>query len=198
MQKTIILDLGNVLVSVDFKKFHDKLKSVLSFSYTETLKKMDPLMAEFNKGVINPDNFYKQCCRLLKLNVDYTFFTRAWVEIFGANSELLTFLNKLPKENLQIVLASNTDELHYEYISKKFQLSFLDKQYLSYENGVIKPDPNFFHQLLKKYDLQAENCIFFDDLSDNVSSAASCGIKALQHTDNQTTISAIKEFINQP
>jgi len=195
MQKYLILDLGNVLVEVDFQKFYNRFKSVLGYNYEETMKKMAPLMAEYNKGSYTPENFYKQVCRLLKLNIDFAFFSKAWVDIFEPNKELLTFLGSIKKEHLTIILASNTDPLHFEFVKKKYGFKFLDSLYLSYKEQLIKPDPAFFQQLIAKFDINPDKAVYFDDMKENVKSAANCGIKAFVHSNNAETISAISEFI---
>jgi len=194
MQKYLILDLGNVLVHVDFEKFYTRIKSVVGYNYNETMKKMAPLMSEYNKGSYTAENFYKQVCRLLKLNVDFNFFSKAWVDIFEPNKELLTYLGTLKKEHLTIILASNTDPLHFEFVKKKYGFKFVDSLYLSYKEQLIKPDPAFFQQLIAKMDINPDHAIFFDDLPENVKSAQDCGIRALVHANNADTISAISEF----
>jgi putative hydrolase of the HAD superfamily len=44
----------------------------------------------------------------------------------------------------------------------------------------IKPDPGIYQDLLEKYDLRAEECLFFDDREDNVEAARELGIQAVQ------------------
>lgn len=196
MKKYLILDLGNVLVHVDFKKFYNSLRSVLGFSYEETMKNLESLMSEYNKGVISPENFYRQSCRLLKLNIDFAFFSKAWTDIFTPNQELLDFLSSAKKDNLTIILASNTDSLHYGYVKKKLGLKFIDHSFLSYLESVIKPDSAFFHKMIAKLEIDVAHSIFFDDMSENVDSALSCGIKAIVHKNNSETIAAIKNFLS--
>ena len=51
---------------------------------------------------------------------------------------------------------------------------------VSYELGVCKPDPEFFRRGLAKLGVEAEECLFIDDLEDNVEAARSLGITGIR------------------
>jgi len=87
------------------------------------------------------------------------------------------FIKKLAEEkNYKLILLSNTNENHIEYIKKqvpffeKFKDCF-DAFYLSQEMGMRKPDPEIFEFVLEENNLKAEDCLFIDDTSENTKTA---------------------------
>lgn len=50
---------------------------------------------------------------------------------------------------------------------------------VSGEEGLIKPDRTIYELLLKRYKLQAQECVFIDDNSDNVKAAQELGFIAI-------------------
>ena len=46
--------------------------------------------------------------------------------------------------------------------------------------GLLKPDPEFFHYILKSLNAPASECIFIDDRAENVAAALSVGITSLR------------------
>jgi len=54
---------------------------------------------------------------------------------------------------------------------------------VSCEVKLIKPDPKIYQHLTTRFSLKPEECIFVDDLQENVEAARACGWQAEQLTD---------------
>ena len=50
---------------------------------------------------------------------------------------------------------------------------------VSYEVGIEKPAKSIYEMLLEKYNLVAEECVFFDDKPENIKAAIKLGIKGV-------------------
>lgn len=85
------------------------------------------------------------------------------------------------KGHYRLAIGSNSDESHFrrDYEIQPATLDF-DDVLVSYELGVCNPDPEFFRRGLAKLGVGAEECVFIDDLQDNVESAGSLGITAIR------------------
>jgi 2-haloacid dehalogenase len=63
---------------------------------------------------------------------------------------------------------------------------FLARQFrdvvVSGHEGIVKPDPEIYHRLLKRNRLEPSRSIFVDDNPDNVAGAAALGIDAIRFT----------------
>ncbi|UPL19594.1 HAD-IA family hydrolase [Microbacterium aurugineum] len=65
----------------------------------------------------------------------------------------------------------------------------------SHEQGVAKPDAGAYLTALERMGARAEDVLFIDDNDAPARGAESCGIRAVPHRDNATTIAAIERFL---
>jgi len=56
---------------------------------------------------------------------------------------------------------------------------------VSCETGLVKPDPKIYQHLTDRFSLKPEECIFVDDMLENVEAARACGWEAEQLTDTK-------------
>jgi len=66
------------------------------------------------------------------------------------------------------------------HLSKYAFLNDLSGSVFSYEAKYLKPDYKIFYHFLEKFKLQANHCLFIDDLEWNIYSAQRIGIESLQ------------------
>ncbi len=110
-------------------------------------------------------------------------FEQSFAGIFTLKEDVydLFFAEIKPIYDLDFCILSNTNELHYAEIYRRWPGIFMNciKSWLSYELGCRKPEPQIYEIVLK--DLQAMGigayeCIFVDDLEGNVRAAKEAGI----------------------
>ncbi len=183
MIKTFIFDLGSVIVKVDKSKQYKKFATdsnkteVFISSYFENSN----LRKTFEKGKLTPMQFYNDTSRELGLRMNFKEFKEVWCDIFSLNKDVEKLILKL-KKNFNLVLLSNTDILHFEYIKSKYKIiNAFDKLVLSYEVGCRKPNPLIFLRTLKKAKTMPFNCVYIDDIFEFVLVAKFMGIKAFQY-----------------
>lgn len=58
-------------------------------------------------------------------------------------------------------------------------LEYTDGGILSYQDRIIKPDPEIYRLLLSRYSLKAEECVFIDDTMANVEAARALGFHGI-------------------
>jgi HAD superfamily hydrolase (TIGR01509 family) len=111
------------------------------------------------------------------------------IEFFNAQKPIaktIDLIKKLKEQGFRLYLLSNIGKKTFEQFYQKYPDIFSDFDgfyFSSPENGYRKkPDPVMFEQFLKQFDLQADNVIFVDDLSQNIAAAKSLGIKGIQFT----------------
>lgn len=69
------------------------------------------------------------------------------------------------------VMGSNPDALDF--------VSHMDGGIFSCDVHLIKPDPAIYQELIRRYDLAPERCVFIDDLRSNLEPAEKLGLKTL-------------------
>ena len=185
MIKTIIFDLGNVIVHVNHEKMFNGFasKSGKSLEYIKNYYKNSSARKLFEMGKIKPMQFYEQINKDLNLKVDFDNFCDVYCDIFTLNKDVANLINKLKKE-YRLILLSNTDELHFEHIKKKFKIvNVFDEYVLSYKVGHTKPNPLIFIESIKESGTAPFNCAYFDDVFEFIIVARLMGVKAFQFKD---------------
>ena len=182
MIETIIFDLGGVLVHLDwdrvFAPLEQRSKHSAEFVRSEILN--GPIVVDSMKGSIGPYEFHRTMCEKLEIDISYEDFIDIWNRLLGSNDEIAPLVEEL-KPDHALVLGSNTDRIHFSYSTRHFPvLRLFERYFLSYEMGVVKPDPEFFQKILDALAVSPESCLFVDDRPENVASARDVGITALR------------------
>ena len=181
MALTLIFDLGGVLVNLDWGKVCEPLASLSDLSYAAVQKEVQngPIVQSSMSGHLDPQEFHRAICAKIHVNITFDPFIDLWNGLLSVNEDMAPLVEELGSDH-RLVLASNTDAIHFMYARQHFDvLGAFDHYFLSYEMGLIKPDPAYFHHVLDGLQTAADDCLFIDDRPDNVKSAREIGINAL-------------------
>ena len=74
-------------------------------------------------------------------------------------------------------------------------LPHMDGGVFSYQVHIVKPNPEIYRLLCEKYNLNAEECLFTDDMPDNIAAAKECGFHAVLFEGYEKSYPAIMEAI---
>lgn len=175
MIKTLIFDFGNIFINLDIESAY---KHALEMFEIEALSEETiSFNSLYEQGLISTDEFlefYTENFQKLskeKLIAIWNFLLKDFPEY------RLDFLKELKsKSNYKIILLSNTNELHIDYIKENVSFfeafkSCFDAFYLSHEINLVKPNQDIFEFVLKENKLKAEECLFIDDNEDNINTA---------------------------
>ena len=180
MIKTLIFDFGDVFINLDKE---GALKYALDFfeidNYSEDIVSINTL---YEQGLLSTEEFLEF---YLDNFPDLTEeeIIRAWnYIILDFPKHRLEFLKNLAQEKkYNLILLSNTNELHIDYI--KENVSFFSEFkncfnhfYLSHEINLRKPNADIFNFVLSENKLTANECLFIDDTADNTDMASKLGI----------------------
>jgi HAD superfamily hydrolase (TIGR01509 family) len=94
------------------------------------------------------------------------------------NDQLIEVLYKLKANQHRLFLASNTNELHYNWINEKYtdELSIFNDEVISFKFGFRKPEREFFEYCVERSGVLSSECIFIDDRLDFVNVARKVGL----------------------
>ena len=183
MHKTLIFDLGRVLVNFDFKRGYQALEGLCPYRAAEIPKRLATcdLVERFETGLIEPRDFVAQISTVLDLAVDYDRFCGIWSSIFTETLVPEGMLERL-KERYRLMLLSNTNVIHFEGLRETHAslLGHFDDLVLSYEVKAMKPRPEIFQAAITRAACRAEECFYTDDIGANVEAARMLGIDAVQ------------------
>lgn len=203
--KNIIFDLGDVILNIDvpvaslsFAKLSGKEQSEIL-----TLFKENDLFRQFETGSLDEAGFRNLIRKLVNFP-DWTdeMIDTAWNSLLlDLPSERVELLKKL-RSKYRLFLLSNTSSIHITQVNKILEAStgvkklddLFDKVYLSYEIGLMKPDPNIYLQVLTEQNITAEETLFLDDNADNIKAAAALGIDTILVQKPVTILEYLKDY----
>lgn len=183
MIKTILLDLGNVVIPFDFKLAYSRLAEHCGCRPEEipTRIRATGLVAPFERGEIAPQQFVREFSAALQLNLTYDDFRDWWSCVFMPETLLPDALLEELARRYRLLAVSNTNAIHFAMIQKAYPLlRHFHEFVLSYEVGAAKPDAKIYQEAIARAQASAAECFFVDDLAVNVEAARRQGMDAVQ------------------
>ena len=190
----ILFDLGRVLVNFDHHVAAQKTAKYTDMDEAEIFETYfdSDLTDLFERGKITGAEFFRRLKSLLKLDLGYDTFVPIWNDIFFENKGMDKLLASL-KPHYRIVLISNVNKLHFDYIRDRFPLlNRLDKIVVSYEVGARKPDPLIYEAAIKAAGAKPGRIIYTDDRADLIEASAPMGMKNIRFRNREEFRSELK------
>jgi putative hydrolase of the HAD superfamily len=187
MKKTtieaVIFDLGRVLVAIDDTLLVERLFKGLDAGDTQQLARRTmsaPAMVEFNTGRIDAQAFYERMRHAYQWDFDFNTFCELWCRIFYPMEGMQDLVMQL-RGTVKLGLLSDTDPVHWNHIITTWPwISVFEKPTLSYQVGVMKPEPPIYLVAADNINTPPEKCLYIDDLEDNVIAARAVGMSAVR------------------
>lgn len=190
MIKNIVFDIGNVLAGFIWKEFYQ------SFGFSdEVFEKLadatvrSDFWNEMDRGKLTDDQLLEGFIQndpsiekeLRRVFENITGMIRRY-------DYAIPWLRELKEKGYHVYYISNfAHKAHVECEKALDFLAEMDGGILSYQDRLIKPDPEIYKLFCSRYGLQAEECVFIDDTERNVLAAQKEGMKGiLFHTLEQT------------
>jgi len=182
MIKNIIFDLGNVLISfipseyLKKRNYPSNIRNTIinDIFRSEEWKKLD------NGDITVPEAIdsiaLKSALNREEIALVFNFRT----DIMFPLDDNVRLLPGLKKHGLRLFYLSNFpldsfEEVKYDY----YFFRYFDGGIISAEVKLSKPDIRIYMHILNKYDLKPEECIYIDDIEENVVAAEKTGMLGL-------------------
>lgn len=181
----MIFDLGSVLIDGDFKQSllndvripNEYVDELIKYwiikedsSFTETCTKKEYM----NKVYENtPKQYHRYIQTVAEISINY-LKPLDWT---------YSLINNLREKGYDIYYLSNWNKWSVNEIIRTTEtmdfLKDLDGGVFSYETGYMKPDKRIYEFFIKKYNIDPNKAIFFDDKKENIEAAEKFGIKGV-------------------
>ena len=180
--KALLFDLGDVIVGLDFARAYRataKLSPYRSDEIPDIIRQAD-LASPYERGELSSEVFHRRFCDALDMDVSFGRFRQLWGDMFEPKPLLDDrFLGGLAA-NYRLVLLSNTNELHFEFIREHYTvLRHFEEFVLSYQVGVMKPAPEIYLEAVRQAGCEPHECFYIDDKPVNVEAGARLGLHAV-------------------
>ncbi|OGT35486.1 MAG: hypothetical protein A3F11_04995 [Gammaproteobacteria bacterium RIFCSPHIGHO2_12_FULL_37_14] len=206
--KNIIFDLGGVILNIDFGRMYAAFQQLgtIHFDTLYSQSKQSGLFDDFEIGKIDPITFRNRLRTQLKLDVGDKEFDDAWNAILlDLPKNRLDFIANL-KKNYNILLFSNTNEIHLQEFFCICQrqhglhslTQYFNKEYYSCRFGKRKPDPAAFKAIIHENDMHAQETLFIDDTLQHVLGAQQAGLHAIHLTQDKSIFDLISNADEYP
>lgn len=180
MVRTLIFDLGNVLIPFDITRGYAALAPYCPLPVEELARRVSSskLVAQFERGESEPKAFARRFSDLLGLRVDYPGFCEAWNSIFLPDPLISEETLERLHRGRRLLVLSNTNAIHFEMVRRRYDatLRHFDGYLLSHEVGAQKPDPRMYQAALERAGCAPEECFYTDDIPAYVEAARRLGI----------------------
>jgi len=183
MIKTIIFDLGNVVVSFDHRKTSKRLADAFKHADDAVYEKAvaSEIVREYNLGRLSTDEFIAAINREFGGQIGYEDFYAAWNCTFLPEPIISERLIERLSEKYKLLVLSDTNEMHFDFIRENYSMmKYFDDFVVSHKVNVVKPSAEIFQKAVELAECQPEECLFIDDLAANVDGAQKIGLQAIQ------------------
>lgn len=192
----LVFDIGGLLTHSNKEQARIDLAKKYNIDENLLLKEILLRHKLFVTGKINYENYMSEITNVFNIK-DFQKFSKDWEELlekgFKLNNELLDLI-KILSNTYKIYSLSNVNPLFEKIRIKKGVYNHILEKFSSCDNGLKKPDKDFFELFLKKTNLLPINCFFIDDSEKNILAAKELGMNTLLFKSNEELINDFKKL----
>ena len=185
-KKALIFDFGNVIINIDFNRTFEAFQQLFGNEYDRIMQqyKQQNLHAFIESNEVTAEEMAKMFSSFSTTEFTAKQIATAWnALLLNLPEERLDLLQNLSKK-YSLYLLSNTNKVHIDKIFGDLEQRFgenplyniFTELFLSYKMDAVKPNVELYKQVLAAIPFSADECLFFDDLQENLNGAKLLGI----------------------
>lgn len=195
--RQVVFDVGNVIVrwsplEIVRLTFGNKIEHE---SIAREIFQNDIWM-DLNKGLMTEEEAQKRYQSEMGFSPDTTnklfyYVKQSLIPLYGSHE----LIQRVKQAGYGVYAL--TDNVHEIVAFLKETQDFwplFDGEIVSAEVGLLKPQPEIYHALLTRYDLNAAETVFLDDMPHNVKGAQDVGIAAIQFENAEQAETELKQL----
>lgn len=194
LMSIILLDIGNVLVTVDFMRFCCAIACDPIAGADEVFLKYcsGEFKDKLETGWVAPLEYLAVIARdPLVRAMPLPDIRHRWQDIFELLDGAVEAVTLLRQSHLLWIM-SDTDPLHFTFLLNHYPLlRNADRYYLSFEHGKMKTTVDAFTYMLESSGRTADEFLLIDDKAVNCASASQAGIRSIQFQNWQDTLALL-------
>lgn len=192
--KWLMLDLGGVVIN--HWKLIDGWIGKYRVSHWRMSEAMNHFMAEAEEGDISFTDFWQKVLDEVGLEDKLKEFMKLFLTGMELNQPLLKLVEEWKKKGLKIMMVSNNLHGYVRWATTYYRLDkYFDLAMNSADIGIRKPDQGFYERVIKEAGVKPKECLFVDDLEENIEGAEKAGIKGFWFKDFEESVLKLKEVV---
>ena len=201
---TIIVDLGNVIIDIDYDTMVAEFGKIASRDFSEIVSytQQDNVFNLFEKGQISVPDFRSALRKYLHDHITDEQIDAAWNAILHKYpAEKFDLLKRL-RGKYKIYALSNINQIHLDdidrYVAPFFGVadmrSYFDHAYYSHEMGLRKPEPEIYQAVIDHGGIDPAHTLFIDDKAENTAAAEALGFRVHQLRERDSLVELMRLF----
>jgi putative hydrolase of the HAD superfamily len=181
VKRALLFDLGNVLIPFDFKRGYAGIAGLTGLAGEEIRARLarTDYVHRLESGGMNGREFVAALGALCEVELPYARFCEVWSSIFLPETLLPETLLAALAARYRLVLLSNTNDLHFEFLERTYPLlRHFHARVLSHEVKAMKPEAAIYAAAIRAAGCAPEECFYTDDIPEYVAAARGHGIDA--------------------
>lgn len=143
--------------------------------------------AQMDKGKPFSEGVAEWVARYPEWEKEIRLYHSGWIRMMGDEIPGMYALEcDLKAAGYRLFGLSNWSAETFRLVRDSRVFRILEGMVISGEEKLLKPEPEIYRLLLRRFQLRAEDCLFIDDSLPNVRGAMDVGIQAIPFTDAAT------------
>jgi len=197
MVRTVVFDLGKVLVDFDYTIAARRIAARSKVPAEKIMRFVDysPLLFRLELGQVTTEQFYEEVCAATGFDGSLAEFADFFADIFVPIEPMIELQATLRQRGVPTYIFSNTNELAISHIRRAFPFySNFDGYILSYEHGVKKPDAGLYNVVERQSGRRGSEILYLDDRHENVAAGAARGWQVILQETPEKSHAAIEKL----
>lgn len=197
MIKTVVFDLGKVLLDFDYSIAARRIGERGKIAPAEIKHFIDhsPLLFRLERGQMTAQQFFEQVAVAAGFEGSFDEFSNYFADIFSPIQPMVDLQADLRRRGFPTYIFSNTNDLAVGHIRHNFPFfANFDGYILSYEHGVMKPDAGLYEVVERVTRRKGPEILYLDDRPENVEAGAARGWQVILQENPEKTRAAIEQL----
>ena len=199
--KNIIFDVGEVLLEYRWYEMLTKDRGLTPERAKLVGEAMfdSPMWHEMDLWSKSMDEIYEEFREAYpQYYEDIRWFIEHGEEMKVARPDVWERVAALKDAGYHLYLLSNYPKNLFDLHTSIFPFwDKIDGKVVSYEIHITKPDIEIYQHLIRKYQLDPKESLFFDDRPGNIEGAKACGISGIQVTSREQLIRELDALLEE-
>lgn len=189
MQFLVVFDLGGVLVRLG--------RGIRHKARREAVPEIDNLLEKYCLGRVTTEDFLQQLSVFYHWEDSSSALEECFIRerILGMQAGAENLLHQLSEKNIPVALLSNINQVIWSHLAQYSVLARCPIKVLSFQHGLMKPQPDIYQVVEKLSGFQKYRILFFDDVPGNVRAARERGWVAHQ-IGSEFPVREVRHYLN--